>query len=233
MTIHVRSSDDRGYFDHEWLKTYHTFSFGQYYDPNYKGFRMLRVLNEDRVMPGLGFPLHAHKDMEIFTIVVEGGLAHQDDMANASILRPGRIQLMSAGRGVTHTELNASDKEEVHFLQIWVLPNARNLKPSYQEKFFDPPLQHNQWCLIISSNGREGSLHIHQDVDIYQTTLDKNKELTYELGANRYGWIQIIKGEIELNGIELRSGDGASISQENMLNVKARSPAQLILLDLN
>jgi redox-sensitive bicupin YhaK (pirin superfamily) len=233
MAIHIRKSGDRGYFNYGWLKTYHTFSFANYDDPAYRGFRSLRVLNEDRIRPGTGFPLHAHQDMEIFSLVIEGGLAHQDDLGNASILRPGQIQLLTAGRGVTHSEYNASDKDLAHFLQIWILPIDRKLKPSYQEKFFSPALQQNQFCLIISSDGREGSLHIHQNVDIYLATLDQGKELRYELAPNRYGWVQLIKGEIELNNNFLEAGDGASISETSSLYFRALLPSQLAFLDLN
>jgi hypothetical protein len=233
MTIQVRKSGDRGYFDYGWLKTYHTFSFGQYDDPSYKGFRSLRVINENWIRPGVGFPLHSNYDMEIFSIVIEGGLSHQDDMGNGSILRPGQIQLLSAGRGIAHSELNASDQEEAHFLQIWIFPNARKLRPSYQEKFFPPSTRHNQWGLIISSDGREGSLHIHQDVSIYLTDLDQGKELSYDLAANRYGWMQLIKGEIELNGIYLEAGDGAAISDTSSLHFQAIADSAFIFLDLN
>ncbi len=232
MSIHVRKSGDRGFFDYGWLKTYHTFSFARYDDPDYRGFRSLRVINEDRIQPGTGFPVHSHQDMEIFSVVLEGGLTHQDDLGNASILRPGKIQLLSAGRGVTHSEVNASDKEETHFLQIWIKPIDRGLKPSYQENFFSPSLQHNRWCLIISSDGREGSLHIHQNVGGYLTTLDLGKELKYELAPNRYGWIQVMRGEIEVNGIILETGDGASVSEVDSLHFQARSPSQILFFDL-
>jgi redox-sensitive bicupin YhaK (pirin superfamily) len=232
MTIDVRKSGERGYFDYGWLKTYHTFSFGQYDHPSYRGFRTLRVLNEDTISPGVGFPLHSHQDMEIFSIVIEGGLSHQDDIGNGSILREGQIQLMSAGRGVTHSEFNASDKEETHFLQIWILPDARKLRPSYQEKFFPPSSRHNQLCLIISSDGREGSLHIHQDANIYLSNLEKSKELNYELGIKRYGWVQLIKGEIDLNGTRLDHGDGAAISETSSLHFKAKENSEFVFIDL-
>lgn len=233
MVIQVRKSGDRGCFNYGWLKTYHTFSFASYDDPAYRGFRSLRVLNEDLIQPGTGFPIHSHQDMEIFSIVMKGGITHQDDLGNASILRPGKIQLLSAGRGITHSEVNASDQEEAHFLQIWIFPIDRKLKPSYQEKFFDPSLQHNRWCLIISSNGREGSLHIHQNVAIYLATLDQGKELNYGLESSRYGWIQIMAGEMEVNGTLLEAGDGAAISEVSQLNFKAHIPSQFIFIDLN
>lgn len=233
MTIQVRKSGDRGYFDYGWLKTYHTFSFGQYEDPSYKGFRSLRVINENWIGPGVGFPLHTNYDMEIFSIVIEGGLSHQDDMGNGSILRPGQIQLLSAGKGISHSELNASDKEDTHFLQIWIFPHARKLRPSYQEKFFHPSTCHNKWGLIISSDGREGSLHIHQEVSVYLADLDEGKELSYDLTANRYGWLQLIKGEMELNGVYLEAGDGAAISDISSLRFKALVNSAFVFMDLN
>lgn len=232
MSIQVRKSGERAYFDHGWLKTFHTFSFGHYRDPAHMGFRSLRVINEDRVQPAVGFPLHGHQDMEIFSIVIEGGLAHQDDLGNGSVVRPGKIQLMSAGTGVVHSETNASDKEEVHFLQIWILPKARNLKPGYQEKFFPPASQQNQWGLILSSDGRDGSLLIHQDVNVYLATLEAGRTLEYHLQADRYGWIQVIKGEIDCNGTFLSAGDGAAISHETALSIKAESNAQFVFFDL-
>lgn len=233
MAIQIRKSGDRGYFNYEWLKTYHTFSFAEYEDPTYQGFRSLRVLNENFIQPGTGFPVQSHRDIEIFSILIEGGISHQDDLGNGSILRPGKIQLMSVGRGITHSTYNASDKEVAHFLQIWITPIDRQLKPSYQEKFFPPATQHNQLCLILSLDGREGSLHLHQNANIYLSTLDKGKELPYSLASNRYGWIQLIKGEMELNGTFLETGDGASISEISDLHFKARIPTQFLFLDLN
>lgn len=233
MGIHIRKSGDRGYFNYGWLKTYHTFSFANYEDPAYRGFRSIRVINENFISPGTGFPVQSHEDMEIFSIVLEGGISHQDDLGNGSILRSGQIQLMSAGRGMTHSTYNASDKEPAHFLQFWIVPIDRKLKPSYQEKYFSPALQHNQFCLIISSDGREGSLHIHQNVNVYLASLDEGKELNYELAANRFAWIQVMKGEIEVNGTILEVGDGASVSEISPLKFKSLMPSQFALLDLN
>jgi quercetin 2,3-dioxygenase len=233
MAIQVRKSGDRGFFDHGWLKTYHTFSFASYDDPTFRGFRSLRVLNEDRILPGTGFPVHSHQDMEIFSIVMEGGIAHQDNLGNGSIIRPGKIQLLSAGRGIAHSEVNASDDEEAHFLQIWIIPIDRKLRPSYQEKYFVSSLQHNRWCLILSSDGRDRSLHIHQNVSVYLSTLDKGKELNYQLESNRHGWIQVMSGQLEVNGIELEAGDGASVSEVSQLRFKALTHCQLLFLDLN
>lgn len=233
MAIHVRKSGDRGYSNYGGLRTYHTFSFAGYDDPAYRGFRSLRVMNENIIRPGTGFPVQSHQDMEMFSIVIIGGISHQDDLGNGSILRPNQIQLMSAGRGITHSTYNASDTEEAHFLQVWMTPIDRQIKPSYQEKFFSPKLQHNQFCLVMSSDGREGSLHIHQNVNIYLSTLDQEKELNYAFASHRHGWVQIIKGGIEANGILLSTGDGASMSDIAELNFRALTPAQFLFFDLN
>jgi quercetin 2,3-dioxygenase len=232
MTIKIRKSGDRAYFDHGWLKTYHTFSFARYYDPQFMGFRALRVLNEDRVSPGVGFPLHAHQDMEIISIVLEGGLAHQDDMGNGSILHVGDVQLMSAGRGVSHTESNASDKEEVHFIQIWILPDTNKLVPSYQERHFPDEAKHNKWCLIVSKDGRNNSLMIHQDVSIYMAHLDQGIALEQNLAKNRYGWIQILKGQVVVDSEILEAGDGASISHTAHIDMRTQEPSQILFFDL-
>lgn len=232
MTLAIRRSETRGYFDYEWLKTYHTFSFGEYDDPNQRGFRSLRVLNEDKIMPGTGFPIHSHRNMEIFTIVNKGRLAHQDNMEHNSILAPGQIQIMSAGTGITHTELNASDKEEVKFLQIWVVPNANNLQPSYQEKYISSSDRENKWRLILSIDGRDGSLIIHQDVNVYLADLEKGKKLTCPITSQRYGWLQIIEGSLKINDINLMFGDGLSITNENSVEIEAQDSARLLFLDL-
>jgi redox-sensitive bicupin YhaK (pirin superfamily) len=231
MVIEIRKAGERGYFDHDWLKSYHTFSYAEYEDPTYRGFHSLRVINENRMRPGTGFPVQAHVDIEIFSIVTEGRITHQDDLGNGSILRPGHISLFSAGKGITHSECNASDKEEAHFWQFWIIPADRKLKPSYQEKFFSS-LPHHQFNLVISSDGREGSLHIHQNVDVYLALLDPKKEIHYDLAPQRYGWIQVMEGEIEVNGFKLERGDGASVSEISHLHFKSLTSAQFVLLDL-
>lgn len=233
MPIHVRKAGDRGYFNYEGFKTYHTFSFGHYYDSSYNGFRSLKVLNEDYVQPGVGFPLHANQNMEIFSIVVEGGLAHQDNMGNGSILRPGSIQLLSTGRGVVHSEYNASDKEELHLMQVWIQPDTKNLEPSYQETSFSDSTQHNQWCLIMSPDGNQNSLKIHQDVRVYLSKLDPDTHLTMDLADQRFGWLHVIKGQILLNEEFLEAGDGASISLLPHFRIQAKEPSYLMFLDLN
>lgn len=232
MAFHICKAGDRDYFNYGWLKTYHTFLFRNN-DSSYKGFRSLQAANENYIRPGTGFPVQSHQDLEIFSIVIEGGISHQDDLGNGSILRPGQIQLLSTGKGVVHSTYNASDNEVAHFWQFWLVPAARKLKPAYQEKFFSPTLQHNQFCLIISTDGRLGSLSIHQDVNIYLATLDQGTALCYELSANRYVWIQLMKGEIKINDIILEAGDSLAISEVSSLKLKAQTFSQLILFDLN
>jgi len=233
MGIQVRKSKERGFFNYSWLKTHHTFSFAEYVNPNAMNFRALRVLNENWVSPGVGFPVQAQSEMEIFSIVINGGLAHQDDRGHGSILRPGQIQLLSTGSGMTHSEFNASDREDVHFLQIWMTPHTRKLKPSYQEKHFNPTTQHNQWGLIISPDGKEGALHIHQDAFVYLAHLDEGKTLNYELNDQRYGWLQVIEGEILLNNEYLEAGDGATLSHLFSVQINAQSKAHLLFIDLS
>jgi redox-sensitive bicupin YhaK (pirin superfamily) len=233
MGILIRKTGDRAYFDYDQLKIFHTFSFGPYEDPNQMGFRSLRVINENQIKPGVGLPLHSQKDMEIFSIVLKGGLAHQDDMGNGSIIRPGYVQLMSAGTGVTHTEINASDKEEVHFLQLWILPESKQLEPSYQEAFFSEETQRNQWGLIISKAGKDGSLKIHQNVEVYLSRLDEGQQLSRSILDTRGGWLQVLKGMIHLNGMPMEAGDGAAISQTPSIEIRADTQAQVLFLDLN
>jgi redox-sensitive bicupin YhaK (pirin superfamily) len=233
MPITIYRSHDRRPFDYEWLKTYHTFSFGEYEDLKNKGFRALRAINENYVKPAVGFPLHTNKDMEILSIVLEGGLAHQDDMGNGSILSPGYIQLLSTGRGVTHAEYNASDKQPVHFLQIWINPNTKNLEPYYQDGFFPDSAKTNQWCLILSQEGSNRSLTIHQDVKAYLANLDQGNQLTREIAPERFGWFQILSGIVELNSERVETGDGVAISQITHLDIMAQAPSQLLFFDLS
>lgn len=233
MAIHIKKAGDRIYYNYGWLRTYYTFSFANYHDPDNRGFRTLRVLNEDHIRPGTGFPVQTHQDMEIFSVVVEGKISHQDDLGNGSILQPGTVQLMTTGKGLTHSEYNASDAEEAYAVQFWMIPKDRQLKPSYQEKHFSPQQLHNQLRLIISSDGREGSLHLHQDAAVYLAWLDEGAEVTYPLPSNRYAWCQILKGEIELNEHLMEKGDGAAIQEVSSLRFKARAPSQFVLVDLN
>ncbi|MBI4388278.1 MAG: pirin family protein [Candidatus Omnitrophica bacterium] len=230
--ITVRKSEARGHFDHDWLKTYHTFSFADYQDPTHIQFHTLRVINEDWVAPSEGFDTHSHRDMEIVTYVLEGALEHKDSLGTTSVIRPGEVQRMSAGTGVTHSEFNHSDKEPVHLLQIWIFPAEKNLPPSYEQKFFEPKGKKNQLRLIVSQEGSENSIKIHQDALIYGSFLEKTKSITYPLKQNRSAWVQVIKGELKLNGDLLKAGDGASATDEKLLQLVALQPSEFLLFDL-
>lgn len=231
--IQIRKSKERGYFDHGWLNTYHTFSFGDYYDPNFMGFRDLRVINEDWVKEGRGFPTHPHQDMEIITYILEGELAHKDSMGTVSTIRPGEVQRMSAGTGVTHSEYNHSSEEPVHLLQIWILPNQKGLKPGYEQKEYSEEQKLNQFFLVASNDGRKNSVTIHQDVQLYVSILESGKKIDYEFHPKRYGWIQVVRGSVNLNGQELAMGDGAAISDEKMISLVASEKSEILLFDLN
>lgn len=225
--ITIRKSNDRGHFNFEWLDTYHSFSFGDYYDPKYVHFGAIRVLNEDRVLPGKGFGEHPHANMEIVTYVIGGQLEHRDSTGSSSIIRAGDVQRMTAGLGITHSEFNPSLKDSVHFIQIWIYPEKKNLPPSYEQKTFKD--KDNRLCLIVSHDGRDGSLKIHQNVSIYACQLDG--ELSYSFASKRLGWIQIIEGSLNCNGTPLSSGDGASIENESKILLKG-DKSEFILFDL-
>jgi redox-sensitive bicupin YhaK (pirin superfamily) len=229
--IRIRHANERGHFDHGWLNTYHTFSFADYHDPAHMGFRSLRVINEDRVAPGQGFGAHRHRDMEIVSYVLEGALAHQDSMGNSGVIRPGDVQKMSAGTGVQHAEFNGSKTEPVHFLQIWILPERRDIPPSYEQKTFANEVKRGHLRLIGSPDGREGSVSIQQDVELYASVLDAGGEVRYALRSGRAAWLQVARGELELNGAPLSSGDGAAITDEREL-VIAGNGSELLLFDL-
>ena len=230
--INIRRSDERGHANHGWLDTYHTFSFASYYDPNYMGFRSLRVINEDRVAPGKGFGTHPHDNMEIVTYVLEGALQHKDSMGTGSVIRHGNVQRMSAGTGILHSEFNPSDKEEVHLLQIWLLPQERGIKPSYEEKSFNLDSITGGFRLIVSPDGRDDSLSINQDVLLYASILAEGESAELNLREGRHAWIQVARGSVALNGQALKQGDGASVSVETTLTVEAVEPAELLLFDL-
>ncbi len=217
--ITIRKSEERGHFDFGWLDTYHTFSFDQYYDPAHMHWRSLRVINEDRVTPGQGFPTHSHRDMEIITYILSGALEHRDSMGNGSVIRPGDVQRMSAGTGVSHSEFNPSNTEACHLLQIWILPNALNLTPSYEQKFFSDEERNGKLRLIASADGRDGSVSIHQDARIFAATIDAGQTMTHTLDENRHAWLQVARGTINVNDLELKQGDGAAISNESDLEV--------------
>jgi redox-sensitive bicupin YhaK (pirin superfamily) len=227
--IRIRKADERGHFDHGWLDTYHTFSFGGYQDPDFMGFRSLRVINEDRVHAGGGFGTHGHRDMEIISYVLEGALGHNDSMGTGSVIRPGDVQRMSAGTGVTHSEKNSSD-ETVHFLQIWILPERHGITPSYEQKAFPASEREGKLRLVASHDGREGSLTIHQDVDLYTTTL-AGDEVSFAFRDGRAGWVQVTRGSVTLNGQPLQAGDGAAIEEEQRVTVAG--DGEVLLFDLN
>lgn len=228
----IRRSGQRGHFDHGWLNTYHTFSFDQYYDPRYMGFRSLRVINEDFVAAGRGFPTHGHRDMEIITYILEGALKHEDSMGNGSVIRPGDVQRMTAGTGVRHSEQNASVTERVHLLQIWILPNAENLTPGYEQKAFSDEERRGQLRLIASGDGRDDSVHLNQDVSLFASILDADQEVEREMDVKRYAWIQVARGSIRVNGEKAEQGDGVVVVGESNLRIKAPEPAEILLFDL-
>lgn len=224
----VRKSEERKFFDHGWLRTFHTFSFASYYDPKFMGFRNLRVINEDRVDASNGFPAHNHKDMEIISIVLEGDLAHRDSMGNESILHSNEIQVMSAGSGITHSEFNPSKTHPVHFLQIWVQPDTKDITPRYRQSTL-PTIQ-NEWHLIAS---KQGPLPIQQDVGIYYLNLQKGKQMERSIPANRYGWLQVIDGNLSYNDTPLQQGDGVSFEPNAAIKLQAETQSRLLFFDLN
>jgi len=232
MMVAVRQASERGVADFGWLDSRHTFSFGHYHDPQYMGFGPLRVINEDRVKPGRGFDTHGHRDMEIISYVLSGALLHQDSMGNGSTIRPGDVQRMSAGTGVHHSEFNASDTEDVHFLQIWIEPEQQGLQPGYEQKKFDAADKHNQLRLVGSRTGRDGSVTIHQDVDLYASLLEPGASLTHAFAADRKGWLQVAGGELQVNGQLLVAGDGLALQDPQALHIVAASAAEILLFDM-
>jgi redox-sensitive bicupin YhaK (pirin superfamily) len=231
--MYVRKANERGHFDHGWLDTYHTFSFDQYYDPRHMGFRALRVMNEDRVEEGQGFGMHGHRDMEIVTYVLEGELEHKDSMGNGSILKAGELQRMTAGTGVRHSEFNPSEKQPVHLYQIWLLPDRKGLTPGYEERRFEPSETHNRLRLVASREGRDDSLKIHQDADVYLSSLDAGRQVKHPLRPGRHGWLQVLRGQVDVNGVSLNEGDGAAISEEANLDIASQDKSEILLFDLN
>lgn len=211
----LRPAGQRGHTEIGWLDSWHSFSFGQYYDPRYMGFGDLRVINDDTVAPGQGFGTHPHDNMEIISIVLKGELEHRDSMGNGTIIKPGEIQKMSAGTGITHSEFNPSQTEPVHFLQIWIIPNILDIKPSYEQKTFDAKVLTNQLTLIASPDGRNGSIIIQQDAELYQTLLEKDKTTSFDIDSKRMAWVQVAEGAIAVNGQPLVAGDGLAIVDEN------------------
>jgi hypothetical protein len=230
--ITIRKAEERGHVDHGWLDTYHTFSFDQYHDPRHMSFGSLRVINEDRVAPGHGFPTHSHRDMEIITYILEGGLAHRDSMGNGSIIKPGEVQRMTAGRGVAHSEANPSSSEPLHLLQIWIMPNARGLEPGYEQKMFPDDSKQGKLALIASQGGRNGSVTIHQDADVYASQLNAGERVTHSTGEDRKVWVQVARGSVRLNDVDLKQGDGAALTDETKLEIEGREPAEVLLFDM-
>ena len=230
--IALRPAAERGHADHGWLDTRHTFSFADYHDEKHMGFRALRVINEDRVQPGRGFGTHAHQDMEIISYVLDGALQHRDSLGNGSTVHPNEVQRMSAGRGVTHSEFNGSSVEIVHFLQIWILPNARGLPPSYEQRLFPVEERRGRLRLLAAADGRDGAVTIHQDVDLFGVLLDGGQQVRHELRPGRHAWVQVARGRVGLNGHSLAAGDGAALSDERALEIHAREPSEILLFDL-
>ncbi len=230
--IRLRKASERGHFDHGWLDTRHTFSFSRYYDPRYMAFRALRVVNEDRVQPGQGFGSHGHEDMEIVTYVLSGALAHRDSLGTGSTLRPGELQRMTAGTGITHSEFNPSQTEPVHLYQIWLLPEREGLEPSYEERAFPEEERQNRLRLVASPDGSDGSLAIRQDARLFLATLDGGREVSQQVPSGRHAWVQLLRGSVSLNGLTLLAGDGAAVSAESHLTIRADGPSEVLLFDL-
>jgi quercetin 2,3-dioxygenase len=232
--ITVRKAEDRGRFDHGWLDTRHTFSFADYHDPAQMGFRALRVINEDRVKPGEGFGTHGHRDMEILSYVLSGALAHKDSTGGGGVLRPGEVQRMSAGTGVRHSEFNGSQEEEVHFLQIWILPDRPGHPPSYEQRAYPEVERRGRLRLVASPDGAEGSTTLHQDARVFATLLGRGARVEHALAPGRHAWVQVARGQIEVNGVPLRAGDGAALSAERALALEGRGDgeAEVLVFDL-
>ena len=230
--IDVIRSDSRGTADHGWLKSKHTFSFADYHNPSMMGFGKLRVINEDWIEPGKGFGTHPHRDMEIVTYMVDGALEHKDSMGNGSVIRPGELQRMSAGTGVLHSEFNASETDRAHLLQIWILPEQNGLEPGYEQKLFPAEEKRNRWRLVGSRDGREGSLTIHQDLSLSSTVLDAGESIDYGFDGRRRGFLQVVRGTVEIDGETIEAGDAVAVVDQQALDIKAKSDAELLLFDM-
>ena len=227
-----RASEDRGHGRHGWLDSRHTFSFARYYDPHHTGFRDLLVINEDRVQPSRGFGAHSHDNMEILSYVLEGALEHRDSLGTGSIIHPGDVQRMTAGTGVRHSEFNPSTTEPVHFLQIWITPDTENLAPSYEQRTLPPAELSGSLRRVASKDGRDGAVTIHQDVEVFASRLDAGTSIVHKLAAGRHAWVQIVQGQLDVNGLHLSSGDGAAISDESELRLDAKTGTHFLLFDL-
>jgi hypothetical protein len=231
-TIDIRRSNERGIADHGWLKSHHSFSFGQYYDPDHMGFRSLRVINDDKIAPGGGFPMHPHRDMEIFSYIASGAISHEDTMGNKRTLKPGEIQLMSTGKGIKHSEYNPSREEELHLVQIWLTPNELGLTPSYTEWQPSEAQVSEKKVLVISPDGRDSSATIHQDAYVYRVNLSAGEEISHQLAEGRGMWIQVIKGTVQLEDTELQTGDALSTESAELYTLKAQEDVEFLLFDL-
>lgn len=232
MTLKVRKSEERGRANFGWLDSKHSFSFGHYHDPKHMGFGPLRVINDDRVAPGGGFPTHPHSDMEIISYVLEGALEHKDSLGTGSVIRPGDVQRMSAGSGIRHSEFNASKTDPVHFLQIWIIPEKKGIAPGYEQKAFPDAEKRGRLRLIGSRDGRDGSVAIRQDVDLYATLLVNGDEVEHTIGPGRGGWVQVARGSVSLNGETLREGDGVAVSTSGNLRIAGLGEAEVLLFDM-
>jgi quercetin 2,3-dioxygenase len=230
--MRIRTSNARGHANRGWLDSYHSFSFANYYDPNWMGFSVLRVINEDVIAPAQGFGMHSHDNMEIITYVLQGNLAHKDSLGNVEVIHQGHVQRMTAGTGITHSEFNASDSEPVHLLQIWVLPNQQGLPPSYEDGFFSDAQKQNQWCLLVSENTETGALKIHQNMSLFASLLSERNQLEYALKENRSAYLQVASGSVEIDGKHLNAGDAALFDSTQTIQVSAVDDAEILLFDL-
>ncbi|OUC13114.1 MAG: quercetin 2,3-dioxygenase [Alkalinema sp. CACIAM 70d] len=228
----LRRSRDRGHANHGWLDSYHTFSFANYYDPAHLQYRSLRVINEDYIAPGMGFGSHPHRDMEIVTYVLQGALEHKDSLGNGAIIRPGEVQRMTAGTGIVHSEFNPSAEESTHLLQIWILPEQANLQPSYEQTYFSPEERSGKLRLIASRDGREGSVTVHQDMNLYAALLQAGEQIQQPVSADRHFWVQVARGTVQINGEVLEAGDAAAIENVTSLDAIAQADAELLVFDL-
>jgi redox-sensitive bicupin YhaK (pirin superfamily) len=230
--INIRKANERGHANHGWLDTYHTFSFADYYDPDWMGFRSLRVINDDLVLPGAGFGRHPHRDMEIITYILSGQLEHKDSMGNGRVIHPGEFQYMAAGTGVLHSEFNPSGKEAVHLLQIWIMPNRKGVKPRYAEKSLADATP-NGFHLVASKTGRDGSMAIHQDADLWLAKLEPGNRVIHSLAPGRHAFVHVAEGGVALGGKTLSGGDAALVSEEAKVELAAAKPSQVLLFDLD
>lgn len=232
QNLRVRKSQERGYANHGWLESYHSFSFAEYFDRNHMHYSALRVINDDIIAPGQGFGMHSHRDMEIVTYILQGKLQHRDSIGNGSVISAGDVQRMTAGSGIVHSEFNASDNENVHLLQIWIMPDRLNLQPGYEERHFSAEQKSNRWCLIASGNDQDGVLKVHQDMQLFASVLDGSADLAYTVHEGRSVYLHIARGNVEINDLKLASGDAVMLDCSAELLIKANAKSELLLFDL-